>query len=143
MKSGLRIFLLFWVVMAVFTSCREKDDDVSPPAVRIEQPFEKQVFAYGDTIFIRASVNHSRKITSIEVALVNGTQTPVMPGLNFEVSGNTYLLNAYLVLDDVQLADGQYTLQLKVTDSQSSWNNWVDIRYIEAEKELISFFISL
>ena len=138
MKSELQFFLLLGLVVTLMASCRDKDDDVSPPIVIVEQPFDKQVFAYGDTIFIRSSISHSRSITSIKVALVNGTQTPVLPALNFEVSGSTYLLNAHLVLDDVHLAEGKYTLQIKVSDKHSSWNSWVDIQYIEAEKELIS-----
>ena len=138
MKSGLRILMVFGVIFAVIASCRKKDDDESIPVVRIEEPFDGQVFAYGDTIFIRAKFSHSRSITSIKVSLVNGTQTPVLPALNFEVSDNNYLLVTYLVLDEVQMTDGKYTLQLKVSDENASWNNWVEIQYIEAEKELIS-----
>lgn len=138
MKSGLRILLVFGLLMVLMVSCHKKEDDLSPPIVIVEQPFEKQVFAYGDTIFIRAKISHSRKITSIKVALVNGAQTPVLPTLNFEVSDNNYLLETYLTLDDVQMANGKYTSQLKVSDENSSWNNWVDIQYIEAEKKLIS-----
>ena len=138
MKSGLRILLVLTLLMVVMASCQKKEDDVSPPIVIVEQPFDKQVFAYGDTIFIRAKFNHSRKIISIKVALVNGTQTPVLPALNFELSDNNHILTTYLVLNDVQMADGKYTLQLKVSDGNSSWNNWVDIQYIEAEKKFIS-----
>ncbi len=138
MKSELRFVLLLGLVAVLMASCHKKDDDASPPIVIVEQPFEKQVFAYGDTVFIRANISHSLSITSIKVALVNGTQTPVLPALNFELSGNTYFLNTHLVLDDVLLAEGKYTLQIKVSDAQSSWNSWVDIQYIEAEKQLLS-----
>ena len=143
MKSGLRILFVLGVLMVVMASCQKKEDDVSPPIVIVEKPFEKQVFAFGDTIFIRAKFNHSRSIMSIKVALVNGNQTPVLPALNFEVSDNNYLLETCLVLDNVHMDDGKYTLQLKVSDGNSSWNNWVDIQYLEAEKELISLVVVL
>lgn len=138
MKSGLRIFLLLWMVIALMASCRKKDEEESIPVVKIEEPFNKQVFAFGDTVYIRASFSHSRTISSIKVTLVNGSQAPVMPALNFEVSDRSYLLNTQLVLDDVHLPDGKYALQIKVSDGHSSWNNWVDIQYIEAEKNLKS-----
>ena len=138
MKSGLRILWLLCVVAVVMTSCREKEDDVSPPVVKVVEPYEGQVFAYGDTIFIRANISHIRNITFIKVGLVNGNQTPVLPMLNSEMSDADFFLVGYLVLDDVYMESGQYAVQIKVSDAYASWNTWVDIQYIEGGKELIS-----
>lgn len=138
MKSGLRFILLLWAIITLMASCREKDGNTSIPAVVVYEPFNRQLFVYGDTLFIRASFSHIREITSIKVTLVNGSQTPVLPSLNFDVSNTDYLLQTQLVLDDVHLENGKYTVQLKVSDGNASWNNWVDIQYIEAERKLIS-----
>lgn len=138
MFSAFRKYIFFFALLLLYFSCSKGDDYITPPSVNISKPFQNQIFGFGDTIFIQASISHFREIESIRISLLNKALSPVMPVLNYSVSEIDYQVNTYFVLDDINLDDGEYFIQLKVSDKESSWNSWADIRITEVVREFRS-----
>ncbi|MBW6489590.1 MAG: hypothetical protein K0B15_00215 [Lentimicrobium sp.] len=138
MKLHYCFFILFAFLAQLVNSCKEADNHATPPVISINTPYPKQIFSYGDTIFVKAGISHFRNIVTIKVSLMNNLYSPVLPVLNFEVNNVDFQLNAYIVLDEIRLKNGNYFLQIKVSDQEYSWNEWVDIQIIEAERKLVS-----
>jgi hypothetical protein len=137
----LRSFIIFFSSVSALLfcfSCSKGDDYITPPFVIISNPFQNQIFGYGDTIFIKASISHFREIENIKISLLNKAFSPVLPVLNYSVNVNDYQINTYFVLEDINLDEGEYFIQIKVSDKQSSWNEWADIRIAEVARELKS-----
>lgn len=136
-----RCFIIFFSLVAVLLlcfSCSKGDDYITPPSVNISKPFQDQIFGFGDTIFIQASISHFREIESIKISLLNKAFSPVLPVLNYSVNEIDFQVKTYFVLDDINLDDGEYFIQLKVSDKESSWNSWADIRITEVVREFRS-----
>jgi len=138
MLQSLKRYIFPFAALLLSFSCSKGDDYITPPSVTISNPFQNQIFGYGDTIFIKASISHFREIENIKISLLNKAFSPVLPVLNYSVNVLDYQINTYFVLEDINLVDGEYFIQIKVTDKQSSWNEWADIRITEVLREFKS-----
>ncbi|MDY0101917.1 MAG: hypothetical protein RBS07_03205 [Lentimicrobium sp.] len=138
MKCWLSYFFSLLIVLVSLISCQDEDEYIPPPVTIIVTPVNDQLFAFGDTLFIQARFSHFRNMATIKVSLVNSSLSPVLPAMNFDVFDTDYLLNTYLLLDDISLSDGEYFIQLKIQDETSSWNEWIDVKYVSVDKQFIS-----
>ncbi len=138
MKFCSGYFLFLFTALVLLMSCQQEDDYIKPPVSIIATPVNDQLFAFGDTLFISARFSHSRNLATIKVSVVNSNLSPVLPVRNFDVFKKEYSLNTYLLFDDISLPDGEYFIQFKIQDESSSWNEWIDLRYVSVDKQLIS-----
>lgn len=133
---GLLFLLSFMILLA--DSCKVDENYITPPVVSISSPFNKQIFGYGDTIYVKVGIIHFRNISSVKVSVLNDVQSPVLPVLNFEVNDLEFQLITYFVVDDIALSSGDYFLQIRIQDTEYSWNEGVDIQIAEEDKKLLS-----
>lgn len=138
MKFCSGYFLFLSIAHVLMMSCQHEDDYIKPPVAIIATPVNDQLFAFGDTIFISAMFSHIRNMETIKVSLVNSNLSPVLPVQNYDVFEKDFSLQTYMLLDDISLPDGDYFIQFKIQDEGMSWNEWVDLRYVSVDKQLIS-----
>ncbi len=140
MKSAVNLIPGFVILLmsSILVACSEGDDYTSPPEIRILMPFDGKAYGYGDTIHLQAELNHYKTIQYARVSMVSVNNVLVLPALNFNVNESNYLLTASISLDDPQMDDGTYYVQVRAGDGESEIAESVKVQYSALEKALVS-----
>jgi hypothetical protein len=69
MKKLLSIFILFSIITLSLFSC-SKTTDTEAPKITITSPVNNQVFAVGDTIFLKATITENDELHHIDALLI-------------------------------------------------------------------------
>ncbi len=113
------VFLLTLLIAAY--SCN-KENDTSIPVINILSPTENETFSASDTIAVIAKIVDERKITNIQVVLVNEDFTPISKSYFFHPNSNSYDLNMPYPLDDDIMQSGSYYILIKA-ENESKFKN--------------------
>ncbi len=134
--SGLNAVLAGFLFCA---ACTPAEDYIVPPEITVFSPFEGQSCGYGDTLLIEAKVTHPARIDFVRVSLLGTAGQPVAPSMDFVAGVTEYNLNAYISLDNLLLASGNLTLQVRAYAGDVSSGAWITINYQQLEKSLEAF----
>lgn len=121
------------------TACTPAEDYVVPPEIRVYSPFEGQSCGYGDTLMVEAKITHHDRIDFVRVSLLGTAGQPVAPSMDFIAGVTEYNLNAIISLDNLLLASGNLTLQVRAYAADVSSGVWITLNYQQPEKSLSAF----
>ncbi|GAP42759.1 hypothetical protein TBC1_11898 [Lentimicrobium saccharophilum] len=140
MKSAVNLFsgLLILLMSSIIVACSNGDDYVTPPEIRIRLPYDGRACGYGDTIHLQAELSHYKAIQYARVSLISANNVLVLPALNFNVNEYNYLLTASIPLNDPQMDDGTYYVQVRAGDGESESAESVKVQYSALERDLVS-----
>ncbi|MCO5256206.1 MAG: hypothetical protein M9926_05535 [Lentimicrobium sp.] len=140
MKGVFNLFpgLVILLLSTILAACGKGDDYVTPPEIEILLPYDGKAYGYGDTIHLQAELNHYKVIQYVRVSLLSVSNVPVLPARNFDVNEYNYLLSASIPLDDPQMVNGTYYIQVRVGDGESESAESVKVQYSALERALVS-----
>ncbi len=123
------ICILSILTFSIFLSGCDKDETThNIPVVSIIQPDPGQIFMIGDTIKVKALINHDRLISKVSFSVVDVAQKPVLAGESLKVDDKSFNLSSYLVIDNRYLQDSKYYLNIKVEDDIDIYQYWQEIQ---------------
>ncbi|TND09960.1 MAG: hypothetical protein FD123_642 [Bacteroidetes bacterium] len=115
MHFSYRLFLFLGLGMLALPACK-KDTSSLLPTITISSPVDGQQFSVLDTIYVNTTISDDNGLASYSVTLCNGAFMPVQAAVTATVSSNAVSLQFPYVIDNLQLADGDYYLMVSATD---------------------------
>jgi len=139
----MRIQLVFTVfcVFLWLSGCKTEDASGPFPSVVIAIPIDNQAYKYLDTIFIKAEISHPQAIDFVRVSLIDKESSPVLPVLNFYPDDHVFTLETSIVLDNLLLESGQYSIQVKASADGEISNEWAAINYTSVPRKPESLIV--
>lgn len=128
--------MLLWL-----SGCKTEDVSGPFPSIVITMPFDNQAFKYLDTIFIEAEISHPQTIDFVRVSLIDKESSPVLPVLNFYPDNQTFTIKTSIILDNLLLESGQYSIQIKASADGAISNEWASINYSSAPRKPESLIV--
>jgi len=128
--TGLTILVLLWL-----SSCNE-DEDENPPRITIESPFENQIFSSTDTIEASAVITDNEQLTSVELELLDLEFNQVAVKQSYPASGSTFNFGQLFAIDTPELPTGDYYLAFRANDGRNVGSAFVKIRINAIPREL-------
>jgi hypothetical protein len=126
----------FYLLLALFFGSCTKEADKTIPEITIYSPDENQEFNVYDTIKVSAKIEHQNILTSIKVVLVDEEFIPVLPPVNKFPDQTVYNLNVDYPINDIQIEDGEYYIQIRAEDGLEFKNKYRKIHINGIPREL-------
>lgn len=122
-------------------SCRTEETAGPVPDIEIVQPFENQLFEFGDTVIVKAIIHHQQAIDYVRVAISDEESSPVLPVQMFYPVEKEYSLEAVFVLDNFLTENGKLSINVRVGSANGLSNEWVGVNYFSVPKTLESILV--
>lgn len=130
-----RSICIFGLLTALLFACRKNEDNASP-RISVSEPVQGTVYNVYDTLRIHASISDESGLVSVKISLLDAEQKPVLKTIDFKPDTSSFDVSASLPLDDILLADGIYTLQIKAFDGTNYSNSFTNIQINAVPLEL-------
>ena len=121
-------------------SCRKVNDAVSP-VISVDEPVEGSVYKYNDTIWISGKVFDESGLKSVKVSLLDKDTKPVLGSQVFNPATSEYKFFTGIPINDIHLAGGIYSIQIKAFDGINFSNAYINIVINEFPRELKSIVL--
>lgn len=128
------------LLLIVFFSCKKEEEAVYPVIVT-ELPIENTIYTSGDTVTIKGKVTHIKPLTQVSVVITDISQIPVTPRFSLTPSGNDYVINTQIIINNPELPSGNYYLNVRAGDGILETNHFVKIYIQEAPLNLEHIFV--
>lgn len=115
MKKIFLLVLLAVIGIATLPSCK-KETPNAVPEITVTSPAEGAQFNVFDTIRVTFATKDKEGLAQYSVVLCNNLLVPVQQAVNSALTGNAANVDFLYVIDNVQLADGDYYLLFAVQD---------------------------
>lgn len=132
------VISMILLAACLLNACKE-NGDFSPPAISILAPSPGESFNVPDTLEIRAEISDDRTIRSVTVVLLNAENIPVAPAKYFYPDIHHYNLSTSLVIADITLESGNYSLMISAFDGSQESRRSVMIGLNEMPRELTGY----
>jgi len=105
----------------MFFSCNKDEDNLIPQIV-IFSPSEFANYKIEDTIDISAKITDETNISVIEIVIVNTNYLPVTESIVIYPNTKSFVVNAELCIDDINLNSGTYYVKIRAYDGTNEKN---------------------
>ena len=133
--------MIYLVLLTLFFSCKKEEIDNKSPTISILLPLQNQIFTALDTIQVRGIITDNIGITSFSISLRNSNNINVLLGISKNLSTITYNLNEQIILDDLYLTSGSYTLKMSAFDGVNQTDSYIPLTINEFPKTRNGFFV--
>jgi len=135
----LRLYLIF-ILIAVLFSCK-KETDTELPSITINKPASNSSYDVLDTIWIKAKITDNEIIKSVSYGVTDDKAEYVTNTKTKTYNSNSVDFSGYIILDDVRIESGNYTITITAFDGENTRKTFRNI-YIKAlTKKLENIFI--
>jgi hypothetical protein len=104
--------------------------------ITITSPIENQQFILPDSVLVIADISDDKKITNLMVGLCNSDFISVIPMIYFYPESSEYHLEMQMVIDNADLATGDYYLFIRAEDEEGFKNEYLMLQIVGIPKEL-------
>lgn len=133
--------MAYLVLLILFFSCKKEEIDNQSPTISILLPIQNQTFTAFDAIQVRGIITDNIGITSFSISLRNSNNINVLNGVSKNISAATYNVNEQIILDDLYLVSGSYTLKISAFDGVNQTDSYIPLTINEFPKTRNGFFV--
>jgi hypothetical protein len=137
-KTQLNIALLLLVF--VF-SCKKENVDNESPVISINSPISYQVFNAMSSIPVQGTVSDNNAIVSIFISLRDANNIRVGGVVTLNPTVSSVTIAEQLLLDDLYLKSGIYTLKISASDGVNQTDKYIDVMINEFPKSRNGLFV--
>lgn len=128
-------------MLLVLFSCKKEENDSQGPSISISSPTENQSFTALQAISIQGVVTDDKNITSTNISLRNTNNIKVFNTISQSPNTANYQINEQLVLNDLHLPSGIYTLKISATDGFNQTDKYIALLINEYPKIRNGLFV--
>lgn len=126
------IILATFVIMA-HISCKKSEEKL--PQIVIEMPGNMAEFNVGDSIPVKATVTHNRRLSFVRVQLIDGQPISLLTPRYLYPEGSSYSLDILYPLNDLAMESGVYELMITASDYENRSHSYRNIQVGGIEQE--------
>jgi len=134
-------FHLVLLLLVFLFSCKKENVDNESPVISISTPVSYQVYAAMSSIAIQGTVSDNNTVVSVFISLRNSNNIIVGNSLSINSTTSVVKLNEQLLLDDLYLKSGIYTLKISASDGVNQTDRYIDVTINEFPKSRNGLFI--
>jgi len=113
-----------------------------PPSVSILEPFDGEIYAVFDTVFISVTAVDETNLNSVSTKLVNADFIPIGASRAININSITNSGSAQLVIDDKLIDTGNYYVVVTASDGANEQREFRSIRIIGLPKKRRAVYFS-
>ena len=136
----MRLSLIAILLIVLIFSCK-KEEDKELPLIVISKPSSNTNYQVFDTVWINATVTDNSIIKSVSYGITDSNGDIITNLQSKEFESNTVNFSGYIILDDVRIETGSYSVLVSAFDGKNTEKVFMPI-YIKAlTKKLEKVFI--
>jgi len=135
----MRKILIISLLLILF-SCK-KDEDSTPPIIKITIPTTNSHFSITDTIQVSAEITDNEKITRVSVYLLNDKAQNISGTQTFTVTARKFTLSTAIILNDIRIESGSYDIVVSASDEYNNKKSYRRISLATVNKELEKIYL--
>lgn len=140
-RSNHTAFLLILPALFLLLSGCRKQDDESRPTINFVKPEVNKEFSAGDSVRVLAAVSDNKRLSSIQLSLVNDQLVNMTTPRLFYPDENDYNIDLNYPLDNPNLENGSYELLIIANDGINTTRKFRTIRVRGLEQDLENIII--
>ncbi len=125
---------LGFVLLLVLTQSCKKEIDNELPKIDILTPSENKLFFIPDAVTINVEVTDNKALEYVRLTVTNENYVSVAPAVVRYPDANTTTISQSIVVDDPQLASGDYYVVVTASDGGNEKSAYRKIRFYGLER---------
>ncbi len=123
-----KIYSIFWILLMVglLFSCKKNEESL--PLIVIETPGNMADYKVGDSIAVKATITHDRRLSFVRVQLIDGQPIPLLTPRYLYPDGSSFTVDILYPLDDLAMESGIYELMITASDYENRSHSYRSIQ---------------